>query len=73
MALIHDKLEGSIKNITYFNDRILQTTLQLCKARITHVISVYAPDINISRRRREINFTTIHSRYWTAYLDKIKS
>ncbi|XP_072765165.1 uncharacterized protein [Anoplolepis gracilipes] len=59
--LIQDKLEENIKDITYFSDRLLQTTLQLHKTKTTYVISTYAPDINKPKEERDKFYDDLQS------------
>ncbi|XP_045467858.1 craniofacial development protein 2-like [Harmonia axyridis] len=44
--MVHGKLEANIENVIYVNDRILQAIFKFQDTSITHIISVYAPDIS---------------------------
>uniref|UniRef100_A0AAR5Q370 Endonuclease/exonuclease/phosphatase domain-containing protein n=1 Tax=Dendroctonus ponderosae TaxID=77166 RepID=A0AAR5Q370_DENPD len=47
--LMNGKVENNISGINYVNDRLLQLTVKLQKSKTSHIISVYAPDINKPR------------------------
>ncbi|XP_045474922.1 uncharacterized protein LOC123680850 [Harmonia axyridis] len=44
--MVHGKLEANIENVIYVNDRILQAIFKFQDTSITHIISVYSPDIS---------------------------
>ena len=44
--LVHQKHKDKIAHTSYVNDRIVLITMIFNKRRKTHLISVYAPDIN---------------------------
>ncbi|KAH1000591.1 hypothetical protein HUJ04_012898 [Dendroctonus ponderosae] len=47
--LMNGKWENNISGINYVHNRLLQLTVKLQKSKTSHIISVYAPDINRPR------------------------
>lgn len=53
--LVHQKFEANIKDIAYISDRLMQITINLQKKSATHIVAIYAPDINKRNRRKMIS------------------
>lgn len=59
--LIHEKFEDRICNTKYINDRLLQITMELQQSRQTHIISIYAPDINKPKAEIDIFYQDLQT------------
>lgn len=64
--LIHEKHENKILDTKYISDRMLQLTLKLQGNTLTHIYSVYAPDIIKSQKKKEDFYDLMQ-----AYIDNI--